>query len=394
MTITPTVPPLNATGRDASTSDLMAPPPPPPLNASNHPDDHTRGEVGEIAPAEARAIEDARTGADQVPALEETAKPAAPVETNPAGKQPVEPNGPDEPGDSPIPDGSPEWAVRELTKTRNQRRSEKARADVLAAEKTAAEAAKTAAEARAAELQAEIEALKAKPPEPPKPPEVIPEPPRPARDQFDTPEAYDAAMDTWATSREARAAEIAKTTAAAEAEAARVAAETKARADKVKETKDAEDARIAGEMQKRQQAWNAKRDKATETRPDFVEVTTKLPADGGPTITPLMADAILDRDNGADVAYHLGKNPVESARIAGLPPVQQIAEIGALSATLASAAVPRVSSVPAPITPLTSSREGAQDTQREESMAEVAARVAEREGRRRTGMWNVGPTAH
>lgn len=59
----------------------------------------------------------------------------------------------------------------------------------------------------------------------------------------------------------------------------------------------------------------------------------------GVRITPAMVDAMsLDAKTGSSVAYYLGKSPAESARIAALPPVQQIMEIGRLSEKIASAA--------------------------------------------------------
>jgi hypothetical protein len=51
-------------------------------------------------------------------------------------------------------------------------------------------------------------------------------------------------------------------------------------------------------------------------------------------ITPAMADAITESSAGPQVSYWLGQNPSEAARIASLPPIRQIAEIGRLEASL------------------------------------------------------------
>lgn len=65
--------------------------------------------------------------------------------------------------------------------------------------------------------------------------------------------------------------------------------------------------------------------------------------------------AIMDEDNGPQVAYHLAKNPEEAQRIAGLTPLRQAKEIARLAAKLASEpAKPKTpSKAPAPIAPVT-----------------------------------------
>lgn len=66
-------------------------------------------------------------------------------------------------------------------------------------------------------------------------------------------------------------------------------------------------------------------DKAVEKHEDFYEaldVVTALP------IPQLTSDAIMDSPVVADIIYHLGKNPDEADRIAALPPLAQIKEIG------------------------------------------------------------------
>ncbi len=64
--------------------------------------------------------------------------------------------------------------------------------------------------------------------------------------------------------------------------------------------------------------------------------------------------AIMRAENGAEVAYHLGKNIKEAQRIVSLDPFDQIFEIGKLAATLAAKPQePKTPSrAPAPITPL------------------------------------------
>jgi len=70
-------------------------------------------------------------------------------------------------------------------------------------------------------------------------------------------------------------------------------------------------------------------------------------------ITDVMAQTIQASEIGPDVAYFLGSNPKEADRISRLVPLLQAKEIGKLEAKLASdPPVKKVSSAPAPITPI------------------------------------------
>jgi hypothetical protein len=71
-------------------------------------------------------------------------------------------------------------------------------------------------------------------------------------------------------------------------------------------------------------------------------------------ITAVMASTIQSSDVGPDVAYFLGANPKEAARISKLAPYLQAKEIGRIEAKLADAPpVKKVSSAPAPFAPVT-----------------------------------------
>lgn len=90
-------------------------------------------------------------------------------------------------------------------------------------------------------------------------------------------------------------------------------------------------------------------EKASEKYPDFEELVfnPNLP------VSTVMRDAIFLLDDGAEVLYHLGSNPAESARISKLPPVQQAIEIGRLHAKFAqNPPVKKVSNASAPISPI------------------------------------------
>jgi len=93
---------------------------------------------------------------------------------------------------------------------------------------------------------------------------------------------------------------------------------------------------------------------AASPHEDFDEVVGDLK----PT-SPGLA-AIMEADNGAEIAYYLGKNPAEAQKIAALSPIAQIRAIGRLEAKLAAEPVAPspTSKAPAPITPLTGTGSG------------------------------------
>ncbi len=96
--------------------------------------------------------------------------------------------------------------------------------------------------------------------------------------------------------------------------------------------------------------WEKKAAKADAKYDDFDTVVGDLK----PT-NPLVM-AIMQADNGADIAYYLGSHVKEAHRIASLDPVSQVREIGRLEARLlAEPPKPKVSSAPAPIAPVSGS---------------------------------------
>lgn len=86
-----------------------------------------------------------------------------------------------------------------------------------------------------------------------------------------------------------------------------------------------------------------------EQIPDIDRIYLK-PSEGGPPVTPIMAEALARIENGALVAYHLLKNPREAARIATSDPLTVATEIGRLSYQVKPAApARRVSQAPQPV---------------------------------------------
>lgn len=89
------------------------------------------------------------------------------------------------------------------------------------------------------------------------------------------------------------------------------------------------------------------------------------------TITPAMANAIMEIDDPSiqvDVAYALGLDTKESARIAKLSPVRQIAAIAKLEDKFASKPAPqkRTSAAPAPINPVSGAKTTTDEIRKED----------------------------
>lgn len=149
------------------------------------------------------------------------------------------------------------------------------------------------------------------------------EPQKPVISDFTTVDDYDRAMTEWSDKRlEAK------------------------EANKAKESQAAQEAR---EAQQRESAYADREEAVLEKYPDYHQVTRNpnLP------ITTEMARVIQESDQGPEVAYYLGKNPQEAARIAQLSPFLQAKEIGRIEAKLSLPAPKKTSSAPEPITPVT-----------------------------------------
>lgn len=123
--------------------------------------------------------------------------------------------------------------------------------------------------------------------------------------------------------------------------------------------KKAEELVAQRELQRQQaellEAYHEREEQAREKYDDFEQVAynPKVP------ITQVMAETIRASEIGPDVAYYLGANLQEAARISRLSPFLQAKEIGKLEAKLADNPPIRSSSTaPAPITPVTARASG------------------------------------
>lgn len=95
-------------------------------------------------------------------------------------------------------------------------------------------------------------------------------------------------------------------------------------------------------------AYREREDQARDKYPDYDQLFhLDLP------ISPVMAGAIMESDIGPEVAYFLGSNPKEVARIFALSPASQAREIGKIEANLTTnPPVKKTSSAPNPISPV------------------------------------------
>ena len=194
------------------------------------------------------------------------------------------------------------------------------------------------------------------------------EPVRPSRSAYTDPDTYADALAAWA---EERASWGAKR------EVKYVMAEERARA---------QEEQVQAAKFQVQQAYKGRVEKIVTKYPDYHEVAESPDV----MVSPIMAHAIVNAEEGPEIQYFLGKNPQEAARIINLNPALQLVEMGKLASKLsaqptaaAEAAAPAarpavsaasVSAAPKPIKPLATGGEASVPSGEEESMDAYAAR--------------------
>lgn len=227
----------------------------------------------------------------------DTGKPAdqkPPAKPEPKAEEPeLEPDPDDVEGE----DGLTMRQKRELSakmlKAIGKKHREKKEAEEFAA---AQYSEKRAIEQRAQLLEQELAALKAK-----IPPEPTPEAGKPQRDKFTTDEAYWEAMTDW-------------------------------RVDQKLAKKAQDDAAAAAERRQAEILETASARIATAIKlvPDYVEVTEAVDT----PVPPVVAGYMQKSEMFAELGYHLAKNPDLLAKIAKLPPDEQLVTIGKIESTL------------------------------------------------------------
>lgn len=182
--------------------------------------------------------------------------------------------------------------------------------------------------------------------------EVRQDDPRPARDQFDDPDHYVEALSEWSGRRAVQAYQIEQQQA------------------NQRTTQEQKFEKVLTE-------WEKGKTKAVEKYPDWQEVTTNQDVQ----IAPHVGLAILNNPHGHDIAYYLGQNPQEAARISALDaPFVAAMEVGALGYKLSSQAA-QVSKAPAPVKPI-GTRNSAESLSPEEDPNYMEKRLAEMRARK------------
>lgn len=102
------------------------------------------------------------------------------------------------------------------------------------------------------------------------------------------------------------------------------------------------------EVEKLHEGYTKQTEQARKAYEDFDDVVQ----DPDLPISQAMAEAIMRSSNGADVAYYLGKNPDQAARIASLDPFSAAVEIGRIAATVVRPQPRKTSNAPPPIQPV------------------------------------------
>lgn len=262
------------------------------------------------------------------------AAPLAPAPT-PAAPTPAPAEAPAEapapaPAEAETKDETPAWMKAEITKERNRRRE---------------------AEARQAESERLLKEALERIPKPAAEAPAPAETPKPKRADFDDPDAYDDALIAWGTQRAAAQLRTEQQT------------ESQRQAEAAAQAKQSEQQKVV------QQAWAGRRDKALAEMPDYVEVAENPDVQ----ISMPMAAVITSVENGPQVAYHLGKNPAEAARIAALSPFEAAVEVRLISRDLAAKKA-EITKAPDPVTRVGARSTAAPKSAQEESMEEYAAR--------------------
>jgi hypothetical protein len=166
----------------------------------------------------------------------------------------------------------------------------------LAAKRKEAEADAEAARREAAELKARLQALSAQA-------QPLKDDDKPLRSQFGTEDEFIEALSDWK---------------ARQAIAKREQEQAQARAE-------AEEAEIAA-------TWSRRQEQVMKVLPDYAEVIGKSEV----SIPPHIHRAILDSDQGPQIAYYLALHPEEAKRIVHMDPIRAVKRIASLERDLAA----------------------------------------------------------
>lgn len=133
---------------------------------------------------------------------------------------------------------------------------------------------------------------------------------------------------------------------------------------------DRRDQAVKAERQQQQAKTMAEKTESFYSEAEKIQGFDREAFDDLP-LTQTIAAALVESDAPAKLMAHMAAHPDEVARIAGLSPARQAAEIGKLEMKLAS--VPKVSSAPAPIKPIGSRGSATNSDPAKASMEEYMA---------------------
>jgi hypothetical protein len=109
------------------------------------------------------------------------------------------------------------------------------------------------------------------------------------------------------------------------------------------------------EKQKVEQTWKQKVEEARKTHDDYEDVIADI---GRFPIKKILEDAVINSDSGPELAYYLGKNPKLLTELNNASPVTMYRELGKIEASILGSpnvskpAAKRTTNAPPPITPV------------------------------------------
>lgn len=283
------------------------------------------------------------------------------------------------PGDKTTPapateeDENPEKLIEETHKAKKgiEKKFSKltsARDTALAEAATAKQEAATA-KAEAERLAAELETAR-KAAEKPAP--VVPaaeEDPAPNRNDFEDPDAYQAALTGHAARQEIR-----KSNEAAEAKARERREADAAEADKQRQ------ARVQEQIVTLHKTFN---DRVEKSKPDYPDYDVKVTNNEKLTLRNDIFFTVEQSNMAPHILYHLADHPEEAASLNAMPPIQAAMRIGEIQAELRIARKPKPSKAAEPVKPVGHRSSPERKNPDDETMEEYAARREREETQKR-----------
>lgn len=127
-----------------------------------------------------------------------------------------------------------------------------------------------------------------------------------------------------------------------------------------KREQETQQERATREMNDMRASFAERAEQVAEKYEDFEEVAFSPDV----PVSKAMVPAILSSEMGPELMYYLGQNPKEAARIARLPPIAAVRELGRLEAKLSEPPQKRPSKAPEPINPVGTRAEAGKDPSR------------------------------